>query len=182
MLYQSHYSILSLKGCQTIIYFAVKFYCSSLTHANAFENHESSNGEEPLLKTPPPSTPPPPPVLGYAVAAAAQQNHVDSAPDSPPASVVSSRMVNHVSSAATTMPNSISRPSSLAGNGTEQTIQSNHFPGKCFIDKRSGMVVIGQKNRRVLLHVIRIFQISCQIQGILCLQHVVLLNINYLLN
>ncbi|XP_020611064.1 CCR4-NOT transcription complex subunit 3-like [Orbicella faveolata] len=101
---------------------------NSLTHANAFENHESSNGEEPLLKTPPPSTPPPPPVLGYAVAAAAQQNHVDSAPDSPPASAVSSRLVNHVSSAPTTMPSSISRPSSLAGNGTEQSMQSNHFP------------------------------------------------------
>ena len=145
-----------LEGVKTIVYFAVKFYCSSLTHTNAFENHESSNGEEPLLKTPPPSTPPPPPVLGYAVAAAAQQNHVDSAPDSPPASVVSSRMVNHVSSAATTMPNNISRPSSLAGNGTEQPIQSNHFPGNCFIVTRSGMLVIGQKNL-TLLHVIRIF-------------------------
>lgn len=104
---------------------------NSLTHANAFENHESSNGEEPLLKTPPSSTPPPPPVLGYAVAAAPQQNHVDSAPDSPPPSAVSSRLVNHVTSAATTMPSSLSRPSSLAGNCTEQSVQqsmnSNHF-------------------------------------------------------
>lgn len=99
-----------------------------MAHANAFENHESSNGEEPVLKTPPPSTPPPP-VSGYAVAAGAQQNHVDSAPGSPPPSVVSSRLVNHVSSAVTTMPSSISRTSSLAGNGTDQSMQSNHFSG-----------------------------------------------------
>lgn len=73
------------------------------------------------------------------MAAGAQQNHVDSAPDSPPASAVSSRLVNHVSSAATTMPSSISRSSSLAGNGTDQPMQSNHFPGNYFIVVRSGM-------------------------------------------
>ncbi|XP_078347171.1 CCR4-NOT transcription complex subunit 3-like isoform X2 [Oculina patagonica] len=100
---------------------------NSMAYANAFENHESSNGEDPVLKTPPPSTPPPP-VSGYAVVAGAQQNHVDSAPGSPPPSVVSSRLVNHVSSAATTMPSSLSRTSSLAGNGTDQSMQSNHFP------------------------------------------------------
>lgn len=150
-------SILLLRASRSVYYFVI--YCSSLTHANAFENHESSNGEEPLLKTPPSSTPPPPPVLGYAVAAAAaQQNHVDSAPDSPPPSAASSRLVNHVTSMATTMPSSLSRPSSLAGNGTEQSAQqsmnSNHFPGNCFI---IGMVLIGQINLRVLLYVIRIF-------------------------
>lgn len=90
------------------------------------------------------------------MAAAAQQNHVDSAPDSPPASAVSSRLVNHVSSAPTTMPSSISRPSSLAGNGTEQSMQSNHFPGNYFIVTRSDMVMIGQETLSVLLYVIRI--------------------------
>ena len=84
------------------------------------------------------------------MAAAAQQNHVDSAPDSPPASAVSSRLVNHVSSAATTMPNSISRSSSLVGNGTEQSMQTNHFPGNCFIVARDDMVMIGQETPRLL--------------------------------
>lgn len=135
---ESLLSIPLLRASRSLYYFVI--YCSSLTHANAFENHESSNGEEPLLKTPPSSTPPPPPVLGYAVAAAAQQNHVDNAPDSPPPSAVSSRLVNHVTSPATTMPSSLSRPSSLVGNGTEQSVQqsmnSNHFPGNCFIVAR----------------------------------------------
>ena len=98
-------------------------------HANAFENHESSNGEEPALKTPPSSTPPPP-VSGYAVAAGAQQNHVDSRPISPPASTVPSRIVNHVSSTAPTMPSSILRPGLLTGNGVDQSVQSNHLPGQ----------------------------------------------------
>lgn len=97
-----------------------------MIHANAFENHESSNGEEPVLKTPPPSTPPPP-VSGYAVAAGSQQNHVDSGPVSPPASTVPPRLVNHVSS---TMPSNISRPGMLLGNGTDQSAQSNHLPGQ----------------------------------------------------
>lgn len=74
------------------------------------------------------------------MAAAAQQNHVDNAPDSPPPSAASSRLVNHVTSPATTMPGSLSRPSSLVGNGTEQSVQqsmnSNHFPGNCFIVAR----------------------------------------------
>ncbi|CAH3181966.1 unnamed protein product [Porites evermanni] len=100
---------------------------NSMMHPNAFENHESSNGEEQSLKTPPPNTPPPP-VSGYAVAASAQQNHVDSGPVSPPASAVTSRLVNHVSSAAPTIPNSISRLASLAGNSTDQSVQSNHLP------------------------------------------------------
>ena len=83
-----------------------------------------------MQKTSQPNTPPPP-VSGYAVAAGSQQNHVDSAPASPPASVVPSRPVNHVSSAVTTIPSSISRPSSMAGNGTDLSMQSNHFPGNC---------------------------------------------------
>lgn len=102
-------------------------------HSNAFENHESSNGEEQSLKTPPPNTPPPP-VSGYAVAASAQQNHVDSGPVSPPAPAVTSRLVNHVSSAAPTIPSSISRLASLAGNSTDQSVQSNHLPGKLIME------------------------------------------------
>ena len=100
-----------------------------MIHANAFENHESSNGEEPILKTPPPTSPPPP-VSGYAVAAGAQQNHVDSGPVSPPASTVPSRMVNHISSAAPTLPSSMLRPGLITGNGIDQSVQSNHLPGQ----------------------------------------------------
>lgn len=106
-------------------------------HTNALENHESSNGEEPVLTPPPPSTPPPP-VSGYAVVAGAQQNHVDSVPGSPPTLAVSSRLVNHVSSAATTMPSSIARTSSVTGNGTDQSMQAvNHFPGNWNLEQFS---------------------------------------------
>ena len=104
------------------------FPYSSMIYASAFENHESSNGEEPSCTTPPPNTPPPP-VSGYAVAAGAQQNHVDSAPLSPPLSAPS-RMVNHVSSAVTSTPSSISRPSQLFVNSTQQSEQSNHLSGE----------------------------------------------------
>lgn len=97
-----------------------------MIHANAFENHESSNGEEPVQKTPPPTSPPPP-VSGYAVAAGAQQNHVDSGPVSPPVSTVPPRMVNHVSSTPPTAPSSISRPGLITGNGMDQPTQSNHL-------------------------------------------------------
>lgn len=99
---------------------------NSMIHANAFENHESSNGEEPVQKTPPPTSPPPP-VSGYAVAAGAQQNHVDSGPVSPPVSTVPPRMVNHVSSTPPTAPSSISRPGLITGNGMDQPTQSNHL-------------------------------------------------------
>lgn len=107
---------------------------SSMIHANAFENHESSNGEEPVQKTPPPTSPPPP-VSGYAVAAGAQQNHVDSEPVSPPAPTVPPRMVNHVSSTPPTAPSSISRPGLITGNGMDQPTQSNHVQGWYYIVK-----------------------------------------------
>lgn len=128
----------SLYNRRKIFYFLpCLFFCySSMMHPNAFENHESSNGEEQSLKTPPPNTPPPP-VSGYAVAASGQQNHVDSGPVSPPASAVTSRLVNHVSSAAPTIPNSISRLASLAGNSTDQSVQSNHLPGKLIMEMKA---------------------------------------------
>lgn len=97
-----------------------------MIHAN--ENHESSNGEEPVQKTVQLSTPPPP-VSGYAVAAGAQQNHVDSGPGSPPASTAPPLMVNHVSSVASSIPSSLPRPILIAGNGMDQSIQNNHLPG-----------------------------------------------------
>lgn len=101
-------------------------FFSSMIHTN--ENHESSNGEEPVQKTAPLSTPPPP-VSGYAVAAGAQQNHVDGGPVSPPSSTAPPRMVNHVSSVAPSIPSSLSRPVLIAGNGMDQSIQNNHIPG-----------------------------------------------------
>ena len=120
-----------------------------MVHANAFENHESSNGEEPLLKTPPPTTPPPP-VSGYAVAAGALQNHIDSGPVSPPASTVTSRLVNHVSSVASTIPSNISRPVLMAGNGTDQSVQSNHLPGR-FILIEATFVIFYHRVLKVLV-------------------------------
>lgn len=105
------------------------YLCSSSTiHTNAVENHEASNGEEPLQKSSQPNTPPPP-VSGYAVAAGAQQNHVESAPTSPAVSVVPTRPVNHISSASTTVPSSLSWTSSAPGNGTDLSTHTNHFPG-----------------------------------------------------
>ena len=101
-------------------------FFSSMIHTN--ENHESSNGEEPVQKTVPLSTPPPP-VSGYAVAAGAQQNHVDGGPVSPPSSTAPPRMANHVSSVAPSIPSSLSRPVLIAGNGMDQSIQNNHLPG-----------------------------------------------------
>ncbi|XP_015763384.1 PREDICTED: CCR4-NOT transcription complex subunit 3-like isoform X2 [Acropora digitifera] len=98
---------------------------NSMIHTN--ENHESSNGEEPVQKTVPLSTPPPP-VSGYAVAAGAQQNHVDGGPVSPPSSTAPPRMANHVSSVAPSIPSSLSRPVLIAGNGMDQSIQNNHLP------------------------------------------------------
>ena len=101
-------------------------FFSSMIHTN--ENHESSNGEEPVQKTVPLSTPPPP-VSGYAVAAGAQQNHVDGGPVSPPSSTAPPRIVNHVSSVAPSIPSSLPRPVLIAGNGMDQSIQNNHLPG-----------------------------------------------------
>ncbi|XP_068760566.1 CCR4-NOT transcription complex subunit 3-like isoform X2 [Montipora capricornis] len=100
---------------------------NSMLHANAFENHESSNGEESTQKTLP-SSAPPPPVSGYAVAAGAQQNHVDSEPVLPPVSSVPSRMVNHVSSVVPSVPNSLSQPGLIGGGGMDQSVESNHIP------------------------------------------------------
>lgn len=101
---------------------------SSTIHTNAVENHEASNGEEPVQKSSQPNTPPPP-VSGYAVAAGAQQNHVECAPTSPVVSVVPTRPVNHISSASTTVANSLSWTSSVPGNATDLSTHTNHFPG-----------------------------------------------------
>lgn len=100
---------------------------NSTIHTNAVENHEASNGEEPVQKSSQPNTPPPP-VSGYAVAAGAQQNHVECAPTSPVVSVVPTRPVNHISSASTTVANSLSRTSSVPGNATDLSTHTNHFP------------------------------------------------------